>query len=216
MTERAIVAGDIGRQCQGPAGLQARRSQALDGPAETPSGAERWEAANTLAEYGECTIAWLQGAIEYQPLYLGPVDVDEAQAPGLTRTLIDLNTLGYVTTSSQAGAVCTGPDGVCWAQVAAVTGFATKRTYKWVHDALNDTAFCVVASPVRRQAGDQPYRPVAVTWRDRVAITWFGVVGDSREVPIDAELALTVLDPRPGPNDLWAALRAAAVRQLGN
>jgi RNase adaptor protein for sRNA GlmZ degradation len=42
-----------------------------------------------------------------------------------------------------------------------------------------------------------------MTWLYRVAITWFGFVGDSREIAIDAALVVIVFDLRSGPNDMW-------------
>ena len=168
-----------------------------------------WAEARTLARYGELTAQWLEGRLAAQPGYIGPCDVDEHLAPGLTETLIVLNRAGLVTTASQAGSGSHGPIGGRWAQAAAVTGIATMATAQWFWWVLVGTRFRAVISPVRH-ASDTPFFGVPVTWRGGEGRTWFGPVSDLMVIPSDAEVVLTVYDPVPGRNDLWPVLLRAA------
>lgn len=176
---------------------------------------ELWAAARTLRDYAALTAQWLEGRIATQPGYIGGVDVDEDMAPGLTETLVLLNRFEIVTTESQAGAVSTGPDNVRWAQVAAVLGLATRETAEWLSQQLAGTRFQTVISPVRH-ASDGEFYGTPVTFRNDDEYTWFGPVSDLMAIPVDAEVAVAIYDPAPGPNELWTALRTLALRRLGH
>jgi hypothetical protein len=168
-----------------------------------------WVAVTTLEVYAAMTIEWLRGRLPSLPGYGSSVDVDEEIAPGLTETLMALNNAGFMTTASQAGSLCREASGVRWEQVAAVTGLTTRRVAAWLQGELRGTGFRAVTSRVRR-ASDGEFYGVPVTWRQRSEYSWFGAVSDLMVVPSDAELALTIYDPVPGPNELWPVLLRAA------
>lgn len=190
--------------------MAANHEEHQDGPIADEE--ELWAAARTLRDYGELTAQWLEGRVATQPGYIGGVDVDEA--PGLTEALVELNRAEFVTTESQAGSACTGSDNVRWAQVAAVLGLTTRETADWFSAQLVGTRFRAVVRPVRRASDGDSYG-VPVTWMDGEERTWFGPVSDLMAVPVDAEVAVTVYDPAPGPNDLWPVLLRAARRLSG-
>lgn len=173
---------------------------------------ELWAGVTTLETYAAMTVEWLKGRLPSLPGYRSCVDVDEHLAPGLTETLIALNTAAFLTTASQAGSLCKGSDGARWEQVAAVTGLTTRRTTAWLQGELGGTGFRAVTSRARH-ASDGEFYGVPVTWRQGSEYSWFGAVSDLMVIPSDAEVALTVYDPVPGPNDLWPVLfRAARAR----
>jgi hypothetical protein len=189
-----------------------RNGAGVDGAGRTVDDEEMlWQNARTLRAQGELTALWLEAKLARQPGYLGPVDVDDDLAPGLSATLALLNRAGYVTTSSQAGCAPVWPDGERWAQVAAVTGMATAATAEQFSQALAGTRYRVVVSPLRHAGdGDGDFFGTPVTWRAGTETTWFGPVSDLREFPVDAEVALTMVDTVAGPNELWPLLRSAA------
>lgn len=175
-----------------------------------------WAAAQTLDDLGELTAQWIEGKIESQPCYYGPVDVDEA--PGLPEALIACNRAGYVTNSSQEGHDGPGHDGAHWRQLAAVTGLTTQDTYRRLHASLTPHGFVVVGHPVPRRSG----HATVVTWREATAWTRFGGVDrDDIEFAYDecsaaavaaaqAAWVVTVHDPQPGRNTLWPVLERTA------
>lgn len=179
---------------------------------------KRWAQARTRADLGELTAQWLEGEIASQPGYYGAVDVDEADAPGLTAALVACNRHGYVTASSQAGWVGEGYGGHTWTQVAAVTGYAAPETVGQIKATLR--GYTVVGGPLRRRRG----RGVVVTWCERSPYTTFGSVsladaqsgydGCSSEAIRELRSAwtVTVFDPVSGRNTLWRDLERAARR----
>jgi hypothetical protein len=192
-----------------------------DGSPLTRQSRQLWAAARTLQDLGDLTAAWLDGSIESQPSYYGPVDVDEADAPGLTDTLVNLNRAGYVTGSSQAGFDGIGADGAHWRQLAAVEGFAGPDMYARLCDVVVGTRFRVVAWPCKfgwhRGAG------VPVTFREGRHYTTFGMQLDASDIgelydgcsaeaiaAVCEATQVTVYDPEPGSNDLWPTLARAA------
>jgi hypothetical protein len=134
-----------------------------------------WAGVTTLEGYAAMTAEWLKARRPHLPGYGGSVDVDEDVAPGLTETLIALNTAGFLTTPSQAGSVCRETNGVPWEQVAAVAGLATRRTARWLPGELRGTGFRAMTSRVRH-ASDGEFYGVPVTWRQGVEYSWFGAV----------------------------------------
>lgn len=184
----------------------------------------RWAETQSLADVAHLTAEWLRGAIDSQPGYWGRVDVDEDLAPGLTAALVALNETGYLTSDSQAG--YDGPgDGqessAHWTQLAWVTGYVTDPTLlarlRQVA-ADNELEFYSV------EAGSElPTR--VVTWRNGHAFTdgtgarnlpeladdWtgYGVCGQSAVADIQSARQVVIVDPTPGRNTMWAALRTA-------
>lgn len=189
----------------------------LGGGPLTRADRKRWAQARTLDDLGELTALWLEGRIDSQPGYYGRVDVDEDDAPGLTAALIACNRAGYLTNDSQAGYDGEGYDGARWRQLATVDGYATEATVQRMRAHLGQR-FTVLAQPLGRRRG----RKVVVTWREGVPFTAFG--GSSRSLAetdydgcsaealraVRSAWTLTVYDPRPGHNQLWAALEQAA------
>jgi hypothetical protein len=205
----------------------------LGGDGMSRAGRDRWARARTLGDVGELTAHWLEGRIDSQPNYRVRCDVDEADAPGLTGTLVALNRAGFVTSGSQAGHDGEGYDGAHWQQYAAVVGFATPEIVGWLQDTVvapvaadgsrADTGLCLT-----RCARATFLRDVdTVTFRDGVPVTDFGNRYSARDLRDDwagygvchpdavAELVaaeqVVVRDTEFGRNDrLWPALRAAA------
>jgi hypothetical protein len=186
-----------------------------------------WAAARTLADLGELTALWLEGRIESQPGYYGRVDVDEDDAPGLTATLVALNRAGYLTNSSQAGFDGTGYDGAHWQQYAAVTGFASPDTLRWLQRAVAGTRFEIKSWGCKKGGAFTRTEALYVTFREGQPVTSFGQVTDgviageiydgAGGAAIDAActaLQVTIYDPKPGPHELWPVLREAAEAEL--
>ena len=191
-----------------------------------------WATANNLTDLGELTAQWLEGRIDSQPGYYGPVDVDEDEAPGLTAALIMLNRIRFVTDSSQAGynpgGDDCGGDHPCddWQQRAAISGYAEDTTLAWLIDAVEGTRFQLLANERRPNYKPCPgTKGVVVTTRgnsktgDRESYTVFGRPLSARDIDAlydmcsdDARSALkgawqvVVYDPEWGPNDLWMHL----------
>ena len=177
----------------------------------------RWADAASLADLARLTEAWLTGEVASQPGYYGPVDVDEARAPGLTAALVALSRAGMVTRSSQAGYVGLGADGAIWVQRAAVTGYASAPTWWRLRQALDGTRYRVLA--VARRRWHQTHPGVEVTWRDGIPHTEFGGQMTARQVQDDLDgagqaavtaavdaLQVTIWDPGAGANILWEHL----------
>lgn len=80
-----------------------------------PADERRWHEALSLADLGELTAQWLEGAI-WSPWY-GGSEPDPETGP-LVPLLAQMNRAGYVTDFSQPGEVDAD-----WAQRAAVTGY---------------------------------------------------------------------------------------------
>ena len=95
---------------------------------------QAWEAARTLADLGELTAQWLEGAIASQPAYTPGCGPDPETAP-LIPVLACCNRAGYVTNGSQPGEAGTGYDGAWWEQRAAVEGFASPAVAERIWEA---------------------------------------------------------------------------------
>ncbi len=178
---------------------------------------EAWQAATSLQDLCGLTIRWLQGELNSTPGYLGSVDVDEADAPGLTETLILLNQHGFMTTSSQAGFDGLGYGDWHWQQHAAVTGFATYDTCRWLLGAVAGTRFQTLEDVCRRRGPNvfvtyvngRPYTRFGVQSRADIKFSWDGCGGEALAALQDA-WQVTIYDPVAGPNDLWPVLRDTA------
>lgn len=178
----------------------------------TPEDQPHWAAAQTMNDLCDLTIDWLEGRIQSQPGYYGPVDVDEDDAPGLTAALVALNRAGFLTYNSQAGHDGPGYDGYRWMQRAAVDGFTTSATVDQLVQALTGSPFVVDIGGV-----------VPVTWGAGCRLlTSFGGHPSAREVeflyrgcgePAVAEVRnavhVVLHDPQVGRNDLWPVLTDA-------
>jgi hypothetical protein len=179
----------------------------------TREDAPKWAAAQSLPELAELTAQWLEGRIDSQPGYYGPVDVDEADAPGLTAALIACNRAGYLTNGSQAGCLDEVTETGRWTQLAAVTGFAPYRQAQRLAGlVVADGRFRIEHGPM--EAGGNG---VTVTWRDGHPYTRFGgrlsrrtmrdelYGGCSRQALKDVAWSqqVTIYDPVAGRNDLW-------------
>ena len=103
-----------------------------------------WEAARTLADLGELTAQWLEGAIASQPAYTPGCGPDPETAP-LIPVLACCNRAGYVTNGSQPGEAGTGYDGAWWEQRAAVEGFASPAVAERIWEAAEPAGLTVIA-----------------------------------------------------------------------
>lgn len=187
-----------------------------------------WAKARSLRDVGDRMAMWLTGELRSQPGYCGPIDVDEADVPGLTETLVLLNRAGFVTSQSQAGADEVTGDGTHWQQYAAVTGFASPETQAWLLHALHQVDGLAVRECV--EVGRLDWREVdPVTYRNGRAYTdfgrrqpdsdlcddWtgYGVCHPDAVEQIIAAGQFVIRDTEFGRNDrLWPALRAAAAQ----
>jgi hypothetical protein len=184
-----------------------------------------WAKARTLSDLGDLTARWLLGQIQSQPGYFGSVDVDEAIAPGLTAALVQLNRLGVVTSSSQAG-VPAGPGFDCatWAQRAAVDAYVDVRDLLWWTEAIQARGFGI------HLVGERPARlgsdGVTVTTRNRRRYTHFGSWQSPEEIAhahrglhseaileLQCATNVAIYDDAYGPNTLWPALRTIAEKR---
>jgi hypothetical protein len=171
-----------------------------------------WAAARTVQDLAELTAQWLEGRLQSQPGYYGPVDVDESDAPGLTATLVAANRVGFLTNCSQCGFDGLDQQGNHWKQYAAVTGFMDREAAQRLASAIRDYGFAAAAPGMGR--------PITVTWRNGSPLTSFHT-GFTRRV-VSSEMysgcsrkainavmraeVLTIWDPNPGRNTLWQAL----------
>ena len=190
----------------------------LSGPL-TREDAPRWAAARSLPELAELTAQWLEGRIASQPGYYGEVDVDEDLAPGLTVTLIACNRAGFLTNSSQAGCLDEVTETGRWTQLAAVTGFAGRKLAERLAAAVAADGRFRIEHGCMELLGPG----ITVTWRNGRPYTRFG--GRMHRTTLRNELyggcdglalvdvawsqQVTVYDPEPGRNELWAWLRGA-------
>lgn len=181
-----------------------------------PSERRYWADTHHLHDVAERTAQWLEGTLKSQPGYFGPCDVDEDDVPGLTDVLIACNRGGFLTRNSQAGFDGTGYDGAHWEQLAAVTGYAHELGL----DRLRrlDGRYGLIAHEGvgrRRHRG----KGVVVTWAGRLPFTEFGAqydgvgfefdgCGPDAVADLERAFQVTVYDPTPGRNSLWADLLA--------
>jgi hypothetical protein len=186
-----------------------------------------WASARTLADLGELTAQWLEGAIPSVPGYIGGPDPETGE---LVPVLAKLNRAGFVTACSQPALDRPGYDGARWQQCAAVEGFTDspdlvmrirqgRRAY-----GLKVIAHDPATLPRWRFGWG---RQAPVTWRDGEEYTWFGAQiprchlrgpefagGLCCRQGLDAFCSawqVTVIDPEPGRSDvLWRTLEWAA------
>jgi len=92
---------------------------------------EHWASARTLADLGELTALWLEGAISERPGYSG---APAEETTSLIQILAACNRAGFVTEGSQPGG-CGIYEGTFWSQRAAVQGFADPVTMVKLYDA---------------------------------------------------------------------------------
>jgi len=174
-----------------------------------------WSEAGSLAELGELTALWLEGAIDDHP----GIVVEPGEEPGpdpetrpLVPVLAAINRAGLVTDFSQPG----HPDDDGWIQRAAVAGYCDDKTRARLVDVLGRTELLVLAE---HPDSDSALR-IPVTIADGEMCTWVGGALDDeylqlcyRGVPqagLDAlreSWYVTVLDPVWERADrLWPAL----------
>ena len=104
----------------------------------------RWASARTLADLGELTAQWLEGSIASQPGY-APGCGPDPETADLIPVLAACNRAGFVTDSSQPGAV--GPG---WDQRAAAEGFASPQDAERLRAVAQDAGLLVrVQQPTR-------------------------------------------------------------------
>lgn len=187
-----------------------------------------WRAARSMSDLRDLTAGWLHGRIAAQPAYHHPVDVDEPDAPGLTDTLVALNQAGYLTTSSQAGYDGPGYRGAHCQQHAAVEGFATDDTTRWLEHAVAGTEYRIVEHGCKPHPWQRSAPGADVTFLDGQPVTHFGrqtshagiahdrYPGVHPAAVHDVAVArqITIYDPTPGRNTIWPQLRQAADEHL--
>lgn len=215
--EHTAAAVPAGEPATTGVSVERATSTPQDGPL-LPEDRPLWEAARSLPDLAALTGRWLAGEIQSQPGYFGPVDVDEAEAPGLTAALIACNRAGFLTNDSQAGFDGPGADGAHWTQLAAVTGFM----YEEPAERLAELVVADGRFRIQRDTDtDQP--GLAVTCRAGEETTWYGreIDGDTIADELyggchDDAIAdvfwsaqVTVWDPVAGRNELWLFLTAA-------
>jgi len=188
----------------------------------TPGDTARWQSARTLADLGELTAQWLEGAITPHP---NGHDRPDEETEGLVPILARANRAGYVTDFSQPGEQpATGYDGRTWEQRAAVGGVADDQVLARLRECASDSGLVIIA----RKAAHLPpqllvsYRDaIPVTCADEEPVTWAGAVVNRGEqasgydetchpAAVEALCAawqVSVVDLEWGRNDvLWDAL----------
>jgi hypothetical protein len=168
---------------------------------------EVWAQARTLDDLGELTAQWLEGRIDSQPGYYGPVDVDEDLSPGMTEALAACNRAGFLTHSSQAGSVD-------YDQQADVVGFATPQTAARIAAGLDGSEYRHAELPVRGRF-ERSSPDAHLGWHltsAEVGDMYDGVGPDAVDAVREAT-QVSVYDPVTGRNTLWADLQAAVSNQ---
>jgi hypothetical protein len=132
-----------------------------------------WASARTLADLGELTAQWLEGAIASVPGYCGgPADETRELIP----VLAAVNRAGFVTDCSQPGG--SGPG---WEQRAAVQGFADPATWIRLWEATEGLPLMRAGQQATRFRVN--YRTALPVTRDRRGIvTRFGAVLPRRDL----------------------------------
>lgn len=185
-----------------------------------------WASARTLRDVGDLVAKWVAGELKSQASYGGPCDVDEDDAPGLAEALIMLNRAGFVTNSSQAGTDEVDGDKVHWQCYAAVVGFGTAETRKWLTEAVSMCDGLVLESCHPQRTFDwRPIVPVTFgngeiftdfgRWIDADDIhdTWsgYGICRRNARDELIAADQFVIRDTEFGRNDrLWVTLAIAA------
>jgi hypothetical protein len=182
--------------------------------------AERWAAAQTLADLGELTALWLEGTVGLVPGTMPGYGPDE-ETTNLIPILAASNRAGLVTIVSQPGEEPTlGSDGELWTQRAAVEGFASADTLALLRAAVGGTALILMAVPAG--GPDSVWETqIPVTLRGEEEVTWFGSVMSHADIAdedvsfgichpdavnaICESWQVTIIDPEWGRNDLLSA-----------
>lgn len=180
----------------------------------------RWAQARSLTELCALTSLWLDGTLSSQPGY-GSVDVDEHLAPGLTQALVALNRAGVLTRNSQAGYRGPGYGGAGCTQLAAVEGYARQPIIEHLRGQLAGTPYRIRTWRPRQLGTSRQPAAVVVTRRSGLPYTQFGWAPTRRQLALElagcspaavadvqAATCLTIWDPVPGRNTLWADLSA--------
>jgi hypothetical protein len=187
-----------------------------------------WAQARTLADIGELTALWLEGAIQSYPCYGGTPDPETAP---LVPVLAALNRAGVVTIASQPGFAGFGYDGALWEQRAAVETFAgSDEAVEHLAGAASAHGLQVIA----HGAAGMPRwryrttREAVVTRRESDDYTWFGMQLSRRDIrsswlgwgicersavsALCSAWQVTIVDPEWGRADspLWTALASFA------
>jgi hypothetical protein len=154
----------------------------------------------------ELTAAWLSGDLASQPGYYGSCDVDEHLAPGMTDALVALCRAGAVTTGSQAGLVAGDVAQRAWVDAFVPDALLTRLKAK-----AEDSSYQVIAHGPGSAL-------VAVTWWQWQACTSTGWVeprhwawlyrgvGKGAVAELLTAHQVSIIDPAPGRNKLWAWL----------
>lgn len=176
-----------------------------------------WAAAESFPELGQLMALYLEGELIVWPGYR-PGSPDE-ETKDLISVLAMANRAGFVTTDSQPG----GDeviDGVRWQQRAAVTGLVVGgHLLVRIRRACEGAGLLVMLS---RPPGDLGSREVPATFRDGVAVSWFGrelslleVKSDWRKLgpaalsEVTGAWQVTVIDLDGRDDRLWPALAEA-------
>jgi hypothetical protein len=172
-----------------------------------------WRGARTLADLGELTARWLEGAVGSVPGTMPGYGPDEETVP-LAPVLAAANRAGFVTNFSQPGEDDNG-----WVQRAAVYGFASAATFRAITAAAADADLVITAA--RADAAVCATR-IVVTIDSGREHTWVGDAWSREEIldsygpccdPAAVEALcrawqVTLIDPQWARNDhLWAVLR---------
>jgi hypothetical protein len=191
-----------------------------------------WKSARTLADLGELTARWLEGAIASQPGYCGPSDLDDPDR--LVPLFAALCRAGYMTTQSQAAHDGPGYDGVHWEQRAAVEGFASPEIAARIIAAAERNGLHVIARDPQTlpRWRNRSRDAVPVTTRNGATISGFGMHLSRRFLRDDLTgygmchpdavgalcnaWQVTVIDPEWGRADvLWCVLSGAVLTKGG-
>lgn len=179
-----------------------------------------WAQANTLDDLCQLNIAWLNGELSCTPWYCGSLDVDEELAPGLTDALIALTRAGFLTDNSQGA--YDGPDYAASPWEAWVSGYADDATFEWLAGVVRGTDYRICAWPPAdsrstwRRAHLVGDAPDSATGGGGSAMSAGDIRAIYRDCTDDAIGAIcaawqvTIYDPEPGRNDMWALLQQAA------
>lgn len=124
----------------------------------------RWAAAHTIEDLGHLTAAWLEGAIDYQPGYIGG---PEQETQPITGHLAGYNRNGFLTTASQPGIPTKAGSG----QRAWVEGFCTEQAAERIHRAAMHTELIALYA---RGAYRSNSARIAVTTIDDNDLTFAG------------------------------------------
>jgi hypothetical protein len=190
-----------------------------------PEDAERWRAARTLADLGELTAQWPEGAITSVPTVWPGCGPDE-ETTELIPVLAACNRARYVTTVSQPGAgPAPGYDGQSWTQRAAVEGFAAAGAAAALRACTAGTPLIVLVTVPAGDIGRDQVARNPVTLAGDQENTWFGSHFDRGDIEDDqagygichpyaieapcAAWQVTIIDPEWGRNDvLWTVLKS--------